>query len=100
MSVRFPEVSNLNYRDLSDSQSGQLIRQLNQLRVDMKNSSQDIIEGLKQASGGDSPYVKDRKHLDPNRVYNSPTENNWKNIPTYDSERNVSLNIKKLDVLY
>lgn len=98
VTIKFKEVAKLHHVDTSDTQSEQILREIRQQRNDAKNSAIDIVDALKGGKFSDSPYVSDRKHLDPNRVYQSPTENSWKQVTTQDQNRNRVLNLKKLDI--
>lgn len=102
MSLKIPRIPNVNqrsYTDTSDSQSGNLLRELRQTQVDVKNSAIDIINVLQDRVVEDSPYVLDRKSIDVTRIHNSPYENNWKEVPSYEEVRNVDLNMKKLNII-
>ncbi len=97
--LRFPTTGRLSYTDSSDSQSRQVIREIKQARVDIKNSALDIIDTLKEQNVEDSPYVTDRKHLDLNRILGHPAENSWKKVDSYDQDRTIELNLKKLRII-
>lgn len=98
MTIKFQQIAKLHHIDTSDTQSEQILREIRQARNDTKNSAIDIVDALKGGEYSESPYVSDRKHLDPNRVYQSPTENNWKKVTSLDQNRNRVLNLKKLDI--
>ncbi|MDH5580418.1 MAG: hypothetical protein OEY33_00790 [Bdellovibrionales bacterium] len=97
--LKFPNVNRLSYTDTSNGQSGQIIRELKQARVDIKNSAVDIINELRDLNVEDSPYVTDRKHLDINRILGHPHEPSWKEVDSYDQSRSINLNLKKLNII-
>ncbi|MFZ9000845.1 MAG: hypothetical protein ACO20H_06050 [Bacteriovoracaceae bacterium] len=97
--LKFPNVNRLSYTDTSNSQSGQIIRELKQTRVDIKNSAVDIINEFRDLNVEDSPYVTDRKHIDVGRILGHPHEPSWKNVDSYEQDRNIKFNIKKLNII-
>ena len=70
-------IPNIGYRDLSDSRSGEVIRQLQQLREDTKVSNYAIAEELRQPKGNlNSPYAPDR--IGPQKILGTDQETEWK----------------------
>lgn len=70
-------IPNIGYRDLSDSRSGEVVRQLQQLREDTKAGNAAIAEELRQPKGNlNSPYAADR--IGPSKILGTDQETEWK----------------------
>ena len=56
------EIAHLNYRDLSIGRASDIVRQLQQLRVDVKETGKYVTEELKPPAKGNpnSPYSPER----------------------------------------
>jgi hypothetical protein len=70
-------ISNINYRDLSDSRSSEIVRNLQQLREDVKVTGNNIAEEIKQPKGNlNSPYAPDR--TGPSTIKGTDVETEWR----------------------
>jgi hypothetical protein len=70
-------ISNIGYRDLSDSRSSDIVRQLQQLREDVKVTGNGISEEIRQPKGNlNSPYAPDRSG--PQTIKGTDLETEWR----------------------
>lgn len=70
-------IPNLNYRDLSIERSGDITRQLKQLREDLNVHAVAIRDEIKQPKGNpNSPYAPDRSGLQ--NIKGSDLETEWR----------------------
>ena len=77
MSKDFIMISNINYRDLSDSRSSETVRNLQQLREDVKVTGKSIADEIKQPKGDlNSPYALDR--IGPPTIKGTDLETQWR----------------------
>ena len=96
--LKFPQVPKLSHIDTSDTQSEQIIREIKQLRIESRNNAVDLIHEIQEQKSSSSPYAPDRGSFN-QKIQDSSTENSWKDVPTYEEERNIKLNLKKLNIL-
>lgn len=93
-------------RNLYKSQASgtnEMIRELRQIKNEIKigNDIKTQLETpITNATG--SPYFKDQDYYNKNVLFNSPKETEWKNVPSYEENRQQALiaeNLKKLNIL-
>ncbi len=72
------EIARLNYRDLSIGRASDIVRQLQQLREDVKETGNVIIEELKPPLKGNpnSPYAPER--VGEQKILGTDIESSWR----------------------
>jgi hypothetical protein len=72
------EIARLNYRDLSIGRASDIVRQLQQLRVDVKETGKYVTEELKPQVKGNpnSPYAPER--VGEQKILGTDIESSWR----------------------
>ena len=93
-------VKGLKNYDSSFGGRHNIIRQLKQLRLEVKQEAKAIRNSQVSKSKERSPYVKDNPQLHQNLHHGSSRESEWKEVPSYEEERAraSSFNLRKLDI--